>query len=177
MDETQNPTPDAPVVAPSEQPAPAPEAIDWAAKFAELTATVESLKADKQAAVDAAEQARQASMTEAERVADAQAKVEAERAALETERRSIVAEARAAAADKLGIFQKALALAPDVDPRTPEGAKALSDWAKDNPEFVKAQHAPTSTYEAPPKSNLAQQLMGAVKNPYMSVETLRKLVN
>lgn len=146
------------------------KAPDLAAIVATLTAQVAELTAEKTKAAEVAEAARVASLSEAERIAE-------ERKALDAEKKGLVSQARQAAADKLGILPKALALAPDVDPRTPEGAKALETWAKDNPEFVKSKTGDAPGFTPPPKSPLAAFLTGEKKHPIYSVEAIRKMLN
>lgn len=149
--------------------APPPPADETTSILAALRAEVDSLKADKAAATAAADEARKAAMTDAERVAD-------ERAALDGERKTMIDQARADAASKLGIYPKALSLVPEGDPRTPEGAKALADWAKENPEFVKAAVKPSIVTAAPEGSALEKLLAGKTSHPYMSAEQARALL-
>lgn len=142
---------------------------DLAAELAALKEQLTTLAAAKAAADEAAEQARRDKLSEQERVAEDRKLLEAERAKLKAERRKD-------ALGKLGVLEKAAALAPDVDPSDPSGAKALEDWAKQNPEFVR-QSAPTSTaYDVPKGSNLGKILSGEMKSPIISREGLRKLL-
>ncbi len=157
--------------APDKTPETGDKAPDLAAIVATLTAQVAELTAERTKAAEAAEAARVASLTEAEKVAE-------ERKALETEKKSLVTQARQAAADKLGILPKALPLAPDVDPRTPEGAKALETWAKENPEFLRPTNSapnPLADLANSAKGRLADVLTGKVKNPLITAESLKKM--
>lgn len=162
------------------QPDPAPgpdnedkgggDKTDLSAQLAEMQKALDALQAENAEAKKAVEEQKRASMTEAEKLA-------ADRTALDNERKQLLADARAAAADKLGIIAKALPLVPQVDPRTPEGAKALTDWAKQNPEFIKAApSAGMKPYEPPSKSALAAVLSGEKRSPYMGVEDFKKLI-
>lgn len=143
---------------------------DLAAQIAALTAQVQTLTAAKAEADAQVEAARQAALTEAERLAEDRSKLEAEKA-------QMLDQARKDAAAKLGVFDKALPLLPEGDPRTPEGAKMLADWAKANPEFVRQQTPPPKTFDAPPKSALAQILSGEKKHPYLSAESARAMLS
>lgn len=146
-----------------------PVAPDLAAELTALKEQLASLTAAKAAADEAAEQARRERLSEQERVAE-------DRKALEAEKARLKAERRKDALGKLGVLEKAAALAPDVDPSDPSGAKALEDWARANPEFVRST-TPTSTpYDAPKGSNLGKILSGEMKSPIISREGLRKLL-
>lgn len=147
----------------------APPADDKQDALAAALARIEALEATARAAQAAAEEARKASMTEAERIAE-------ERKAIDSEKAAMLEQARKDAASKLGILDKALKLAPEVDPRTADGAKALADWAKANPEFVKAPIAPPPALDVPSGSRLEKILKGEIVDPYMSAETARKLL-
>lgn len=156
--------PDAPA---DKGPDKAPDAPDLAAQIASLTATVAALTADKARADAAAEEARKASLTEAQRLAE-------DRQAVEAERKALVQDARKAAAERLGINPKALALAPEVDPRTADGAKALEAWARDNPEFVKAAGAKGELPKWEPESALGKILAGKATHPLIDVANIKK---
>lgn len=147
----------------------APATPDLAAELTALKEQLASLTAAKVAADEAAEQARRERLSEQERVAE-------DRKALEAEKSKLKSERRKDALTKLGVIEKAAALAPDVDPSEPSGAKALEDWAKANPEFVRLA-VPTSTpYDAPKGSNLGKILSGEMRSPIISREGLRKLM-
>ena len=150
-------------------PAVDPPADDTAAFLAALRAEVDSVKADKAAATAAAEESRKASMSEAERVAE-------ERKALDSERKAMLTQARDDAAAKLGIYPKALVWVPGVDPRTADGAKALADWAKENPEFVKPATVPEPVVTAPAGSRLAKILSGEIVDPFLTPEGARAML-
>lgn len=148
---------------------PAVAAPDLAAELVTLKEQLATLTAAKAAADAAAEEARRERMSEQDRVAE-------DRKALEAERNKLKSERRKDALGKLGVLEKAAALAPDVDPSDPAGAKQLEDWAKANPEFVRTT-IPTSTpFDAPKGSNLGKILSGEMKSPIISREGLRKLL-
>ncbi len=165
--ETEAPETDAPA---PEKPAKGPSKSALAAQIESLTAQVQTLVAANTAAQQAAEEARRASLSEAQKLTE-------DRAALDAERKAIVSEARQAAAEKLGIKPVALQLVPECDPRTAEGAKVMSDWAKANPDFVKSAQAPGTSFSPPPESALAQVLSGVKNSPYISTEGIRKMLN
>jgi hypothetical protein len=157
-----------------EQTTPVAEATavaapDLAAELVTLKEQLATLTAAKAAADAAAEEARRERLSEQDRVAEDRKVIEAERNKLKSERRKD-------ALGKLGVLEKAAALAPDVDPSDPAGAKQLEDWAKANPEFVRTS-IPTSTpFDAPKGSNLGKILSGEMKSPIISREGLRKLL-
>jgi len=140
-----------------------------------IAATIQGHKDAATARAAAAETARQAALSEENRIKEAQAELvkqgEALKAEIATERKGLAAEARKAAAEKLGILGKALPMVPDVDPRTPDGAKALETWAKENPEFVRSQRGDNTLPPAPlPESNIAKILSGAIKHPFVTAQ-------
>jgi len=157
-----------------EQTTPVAEATavaapDLAAELVTLKEQLATLTAAKAAADAAAEEARRERLSEQDRVAE-------DRKAIEAERNKLKSERRKDALGKLGVLEKAAALAPDVDPSDPAGAKQLEDWAKANPEFVRTS-IPTSTpFDAPKGSNLGKILSGEMKSPIISREGLRKLL-
>jgi hypothetical protein len=147
-----------------------PDAPDLATQVQTLMAQVSALTQAKTASDQAAEAARVASLSEAERVAE-------ERKQIAGEREAMLSDARKTAAEKLGINPKAFRLLPEVDPRTPEGAKAFEQFARDNPEFVAKTVTPSGeTYNAPPKSVLARILSGETTHPLFSAEHLRSML-
>lgn len=156
-----------------EQQAPAPAAPESTAvdstELHQLKAQLAELMTAKQQADKAAEEARKASLTESERLAE-------EKRALDAERNKLKLERRKDALVKLGVLEKAAALAPDADPTDPAGAKALEDWAKANPEFVRKADTTSFAYDAPKGSNLGKILSGEAKSPIISVAGLRKLL-
>ena len=101
---------------------------------------------------------------------------EAARASLDAQRKSLKDRSRGDALAKLGVLEKAYQWAPDVDPADPAGAKALEDWAKANPELVKAPTVQSHGYNPPPESALAKVLNGTSKNPILSSAWARKLL-
>jgi hypothetical protein len=147
------------------------DAPDLAAQVAALTTQLAAMATERDAEKAKAEEAKRASMTEAE-------KLTADRAALDAEKASLKTEARKAAAERLGIMPKAMALAPDVDPRTPEGGKALADWARENPEFVTKKDGAGTGFplDAPPKSALAKFFSGETVNKAFSIEHAKALL-
>lgn len=148
---------------------PAVAAPDLAAELNSLKEQLATLSAAKAAADAAAEEARRERLSEQERVAEDRKALEAEKNKLKTERRKD-------ALSKLGVLEKAAALAPDVDPSDPSGAKQLEDWAKANPEFVRTPLPSGTPYDAPKGSNLGKILSGEMKSPIISREGLRKLM-
>jgi len=155
-------------------PAEGANTPEVAAELAALKAEVEALTKAKADAEAVAEAERQAKLTEAEKLAE-------ERVAFTTEieeaKANIRKEARAQTLDKMGVLSAYRQWAPDVDPRTSEGAAELESWAKDHPEVVKSSPNSPQPFEPAPKSKLAQVLSGAVKSPYIRPEGLRKLLN
>lgn len=144
-------------------------APDVNVELSTLKAQLAELMQAKQAADAAADEARRNALSEKERV-------EEDRKALEAEKSKLKSERRRDALSKLGVLEKAAALAPDVDPSDPAGAKALEDWAKANPEFVKRAEAQSYAYDTPKGSNLGKILSGEMKSPIISRDGLRKLL-
>lgn len=155
--------------APAEQAAPASSSPDLSAELITLKEQLAVLTAAKAKADADAEEIRRQRLSEQERLAE-------DRKAIEAERSKIKAERRKDALGKLGVLEKAAALAPDVDPNDPSGAKALEDWAKANPEFVRKSENKSYAYEAPKGSNLGKILSGEMKSSIISREGLRKLL-
>lgn len=148
---------------------------DVAAELASLKGQLEALTKAKTESDNKAEEARKAALSEADKLKEER---EAFKLEVEGTKAGIRKEARGQAMDRLGILPNYRDFAPDCDPRTPEGAKALTDWAKDHPEVVKAVgttgHAPMTP---PPESMLGKVLSGVAKSPYMTKEGFRKLIN
>lgn len=169
MSNNPNPTPPAPPEPPNPpNPPTPPKEPDLAAQVATLTAQLAELAKAKKEADDKAAETARAAMT-------AEQRLEADRTAVDTDRKKLVKEVRDAAAERLGVLPKFLGMVPDVDTRTPEGAKALADWARDNPELVKA--APAGGGLPPvilPESNVAKILSGKMKHPLIDAESIRK---
>ena len=142
--------------------------------MAALTAAAAESDKKAAAAAEAAEVARKAGLSEAEKLLEERKAFTVE---IETERGRLVTEARKGALAKLGVFEKAMALAPAVDPRDPKGAAELETWAKANPEFVRAA-APGEPppLQAMPESKLAKVLGGVLKNPYVTPGGLRRIL-
>lgn len=125
-------------------------------------------------AAEAAEAARKAGLSEAEKLLEERKAFTIE---IETERGRLVTEARKAALSKLGVFDKAMSLAPAVDPREPRGAAELEAWVKFNPEFVRsAGPGEPPPMQAAPESKLARVLGGVLKNPYVTAGGLRRIL-
>ena len=166
-DTIDNPTPDT--------PAPDNKAPDVAGELASLKAQIEGLTKAKTEADNKAEEARKAALSEADKLKEERAAFMAE---VEGTKAGIRKEARGQAMDRLGILPNYRDFAPDVDPRDPAGAKALTDWAQSHPEVVKAQgtHNP-APMTPPPESMLGKVLSGVAKSPYMTKEGFRKLIN
>ena len=138
------------------------------------TLAAESQKAADTAAA-AVEAARKAGMSDADKLREERLAFAAEVAA---QKDSLKAERRAAAAAKLGIVAKALALVPaDIDPGTPEGAAMLERWAVTNPEFVQRGPGAPQPFTPPPTSKLGEFLSGVKKHPYLTAEGFGKLLS
>lgn len=139
-----------------------------------MTDQVTALTADKTKAEADAEAARKSKQTDAEKLAEERAAFQNEVA---TTKKGLVQEARNQALDKLGVLDSYRGFAPDVDPRTSEGARQLELWAKDHPEILKrTDQQQQQSLTAAPDSKLAKALAGAIKSPFISAAGLRKLV-
>lgn len=137
---------------------------DLAKVVADLQAQVQALTAKNQEAERLAEEAKRASMTEAERLA-------ADRAALDVEKAQVQKAKRDAALDKLNVLPAYRDLVPaDLD------AAGLETWVKARPEIIQKKAEPSNTYTPPPKSRVAQILSGEVSHPLFSAESLRKML-
>jgi len=147
----------------------APDAAKLAADLAAATAKLAEFEAWKAEQVKASEEAARAKMSDAQ-------KLEADRAALAAKEKALKDRSRKEALAKLGVIEKAHQWAPDVDPADPAGAKALEDWAKANPELVKAPETQGHSYAAEPRSALGQILSGEKKSPLMSGKWARRLL-
>ena len=152
-----------------QQTAPPPDATALAAELATTKAQLAEFATWKATTEAANEAAKRERMTEAEKLA-------ADRASLDAQRKSLKDRSRGDALAKLGVLEKAYQWAPDVDPADPAGAKALEDWAKANPELVKAPTVQSHGYNPPPESALAKVLNGTSKNPILSSAWARKLL-
>lgn len=144
-----------------------------AAAKTKLAETIAAHRAAAATRASDAEAARQAGLTAAQKLAEDREALTKQgdelKSELAKERQALISEARRSAATTMGILPKALALAPDVDPRTPEGAKALETWAKENPEFVVRRGSDNTAPPAPlPESNIAKILSGAIKHPFIT---------
>jgi len=143
--------------------------VDLAAQVATLTAQLTELSTKAAAAEAAAEAAKREKMSDAEKLA-------ADRAELDKQRTALANRARGDALTRLGVIEKAHQWAPQVDPGTPEGAKALEDWAKANPELVKRTDPGGQNFQAPPDTPLAELLSGKRKSPLLSAGWAQKLL-
>lgn len=142
---------------------------DAATELAALKAQVAELTTKATAAEAAAEAAKREKMSDAEKLA-------ADRAELDKQRSALANRARGDALTRLGVIEKAHQWAPQVDPATPEGAKALEDWARANPELVKARDTGAHSFQAPPDSPLAEILSGKRKSPLLSAAWANNLL-
>jgi Skp family chaperone for outer membrane proteins len=157
------------VLAPAVAKPAAPEPPAYKARLQALQTQLKELSAMKAEQAKAADDSRRSALSERE-------KLEEDRKALQAERDALRQTRRKDAMAKLGILEKAAALAPDVDPADPTGAATLEAWAKDNPEFVRRADPQTTPYDAPQGSRLARILTGAEKSPLISRDGLRKLL-
>jgi predicted secreted protein len=157
------------VLAPAVAKPAAPEPPAYKQRLQALQTQLKELSAMKAEQAKASEESRRSAMSERE-------KLEEDRKALQAERDALRQTRRKDAMSKLGILEKAAALAPDVDPADPTGAAALEAWAKDNPEFVRRADAQSTPYDVPQGSRLARILTGAEKSPLISRDGLRKLL-
>ena len=145
------------------------KSADLTAQVATLTAQLTELSTKAAAAEAAAEAAKREKMSDAEKLA-------ADRAELDKQRTALANRARGDALTRLGVIEKAHQWAPQVDPGTPEGAKALEDWAKANPELVKRTDTGGQNFQAPPDTPLAELLSGKRKSPLLSAGWAQKLL-
>ena len=173
----------APVESAPEAPAeavesvPAPEAPDLAGQLETLQSQIAELRAAKAAAEQAAEEAAQSQLSESERLNNER---DAWRVEVEEERARIRTEARAHALSKAGVLAKYHDFVPDVDPRTPEGAKTIEKWIASHPETV------VRTVEATPNpidqigkkaSAVAEILTGKRRSTLVTAKSLSKMFN
>jgi multidrug efflux pump subunit AcrA (membrane-fusion protein) len=146
----------------------APDAAALTAKLAAAEAQLAELSTWRTQQEAQAEESKRKSMTEAQ-------KLEADRAALTAKEKALANRARADVLVKLGVVEKFHGYAPDVDPVDPNGAKALEDWAKANPELVKAPEVKSQPFDLG-KSALGQILSGEKKSPLMSAAWASRLL-
>jgi hypothetical protein len=145
-------------------------APDTAAELAAAKAQIAEFASWKAKIESEAEEKARASMTEAQKLA-------ADREALTAKEKALSARARSEALTKLGVLEKAHQWAPDVDPATPAGAKALEDWARANPELIKAQAQTGHAYDAPADSSLGKLLRGALPNALINAKRAAELLS
>ena len=143
--------------------------------LAQLKAANDKLAAFDKAQADAASAAeaeRVAKLSEAEKLAEERKAFLAEKESLEAAKKVVASERREAALDKLRVNAKYRSFAPDVDPSTADGAKALETWAAQNPELlVKSAQVPNVEV---PAGAIADILSGKRKSSLVSVEGLKK---
>lgn len=180
MADTTTGTGDAPK-APDTTTTKAPDAkapdgtADLAAQVKTLSAQLETLTKAKTEADAKAEEARKASLSEADKLKEERTAFAAEVANTKAGLRK---EARSQALDRLGVLPNYRDFAPDADPTNADGAKQLADWAKGHPEVVKVTGAPQPPPFAPaPESMLGKVLAGVAKSPYITKEGLQRLIN
>ena len=143
---------------------------DTTAELAAARAQLAELSAWKAKVESEAEETRRASMTEAQKLA-------ADREALTAKEKALSTRARSEALTKLGVLEKAHQWAPDADPATPAGAKVLEDWARANPELVKATPQSGLAYDAPADSSLGKLLRGALPNALINAKRAAELLS
>jgi len=148
--------------------------IDLAARLAAAESTIEKLALEKAAADDAAEAARVAALSDAERLAEDRAALSAE---IEQGRESIRKEAQLQALARLGVLPAYHETAPAVDVRTTEGAATLEAWARARPEIIKQTPGEAAPYVPAAESLMGKVLRGVVQHPYISAEGVRKLLH
>ncbi len=152
---------------------PAAPAVTVEQLQAQIAAMQAKLDGADEAAAAAAEQARLAAMSDAER---AQEQLAAERAKLDEALGGLRKERLTMAADKLGVLPNFRGYLPDVDPSTTDGAAALEQWAKDHPQALKPRDAaPDGGWRPAPEGNLAKILSGKLRHPLVTAESIRKL--
>ena len=187
MDETQAPpveaaeappAAEAPAVeaAPAEAPA-APAAPDLAGEMATLREQIAALTSEKEAAEAAAKEAADAKMSDAERLEQERASFRAE---IEDERSRLRTEARSQALQRAGVLPSYHEYVPDLDPRTPDGAKALEKWIASHPETVSRQveSKPSPIENMSNRSSaVAEILTGKRKSTLVTAKSLQKMFN
>jgi hypothetical protein len=159
-------TPDAGAGTPDAPAAPTAEA------FAELQAQFAALTADKAESDAAAEAARVAALSDADKLAEDRAAFTAEADAMRADLRG---QRREAALDKLDVLPNYRKYVGDHDPSTTEGAAALEAWAKEHPEALRQKAAGPAPWVPAPLSALAKIARGEVDNPLVPRESVRKL--
>lgn len=146
------------------------------AKVAELEAArakdAEAKAAADKAAADKVEADRVAALTADQKRDEALA---AQRADIDKTKAELVAERRALALERLGVLPHFRAYAPQVDPKTPDGAKDLEKWVKEHPEAVSRSDAPVQAIK--PAGALAELLSGTRSSPLLRGKWAEKLIN
>ena len=180
------PPPVAPPAAPPVPPAGAPPAADTVETLRARLAALEADKVKSEAAAATAATAA-AATAEADRVAKLTAEqkvaenLAAQRAELDGLRAGVVSERRNLALDRAGVADKFRAYAPQVDPATPDGAKALEAWVKANPELCRPGGGPAlvvsplDALKSRAGSALSQVLAGTRKSTLVTERNLSKL--
>jgi len=166
-------------------PPAAPDAAALAKQLADLQAKFDAQEAEKAASVkkatDDAEAARQKGLTDKQKLDE---EIAAQRAELDATKKGLVTDRRNLALDRFGLLEKFRPYAPDVDPGTPEGAKALEAWVKVNPELCRAVNnggQPTITDRITDLAKtgstaLQDVLSGKRKSTLVSAESATKLL-
>lgn len=160
--------------------APADKGGDLAARLAAAEAKLaerDALEAKaKLEAEQAAEAARVAALT-AEQKRDEE--LQSLRDRVNSQDAALVATRREAALDKLGLPAKYRAFAPQGDPSTVEGAKALEAFAREHPELLSSSTSqPQSLLGraiAAGESNLAKVLKGERKSTLVTEASIARL--
>jgi hypothetical protein len=168
---------------PAEAPAAAPEAaqaapaVDLSGQLEALQSQVAELRAAKAAAEAAAEEAAQSKLTEAEKLEQERVNFRAE---IEEERARLRGEARSQALQRAGVLPAYHDFVPDLDPRTPDGAKALEAWIGKHPETV-ARAVETKPSPLDDLSNrssaVAEILTGKRSSNLVTAKSLAKMFN
>lgn len=157
--------------------APVKETPDLAGQLETLQSQIAELRAAKEVAEQAAQEAAQSQLSESERLNNER---DAWRAEVEEERARIRIEARAHALSKAGVLSKYHDFVPDVDPRTPDGAKAIEKWIAAHPETVVRTVEPTVNpvdQIGKKSSAVAEILTGKRRSTLVTAKSLSKMFN
>ena len=184
------PVPPVPSVVPPVPPVPPappaePDVKTLAAQLTALQAKLDAAETEKAAvlktAADAAEATRVKGLSDKQLMDEELAK---QRGEIEATKKGLVTDRRNLALDRFGLLEKFRPYAPDVDPGTPEGAKALEAWVKVNPELCRAVNnggQPTITDRITDLAKtgstaLQDVLSGKRKSTLVSAESATKLL-
>ena len=157
--------------------APAVESPDLTEQLKALQNQVAELSAAKLAAEAAAAEAEEAKLTDAERLTKERDEWRTE---VEQERTRLRTEARSQALQRAGVLPQYHDFVPDLDPRSPEGAKALEAWIGKHPETVsrKVEAAPSPLATLEKKSSaVAEILTGKRQSTLVTAKSLQKMFN